>query len=401
MSQHSFDNFWFPEEMSPWFYLASYGQERYIEKHAKLITRFSYKQLSGGVILVKAKLNKIPDSLNFILDTGSGAISLDSATTKEFNIPHVPSGRTINGIAGVREVDVSKNNKLILPGLELDSLDFYINDYEILSSVYGEKIDGIIGYSFFSRFIVKMNFDSLRIEVYEPGRINYPKGGTLLHPLFTALPIQPLTIKDERKVNANFYIDTGAGLCFLMSKQFEKDSSVLKKRRRPISVQVQGLGGKKEMLLTIVKQVQIGPYRFRKVPTNILDDEFNATSYPFLGGLIGDDILRRFNIIFNYPKREIHIIPNKHFNDEFDYSYTGMNMYYVDGQIIADDVIDGSPAEKSGLKKGDVIMAVNSNFTNNINAYRNLMQGVGDKVTLLITRDAVPLILSFRVGRIF
>ncbi len=382
-------------------YMASYGQERYIEKHAKLITRFSYKQLSGGVILVKAKLNKIPDSLNFILDTGSGAISLDSATTKEFNIPHVPSGKTINGIAGVREVDVSKNNKLILPGLELDSLDFYINDYEILSSVYGEKIDGIIGYSFFSRFIVKMNFDSLRIEVYEPGRINYPKGGTLLHPLFTALPIQPLTIKDEKKVNANFYIDTGAGLCFLMSKQFENDSSVLKKRRRPISVQVQGLGGKKEMLLTIVKQVQIGPYRFRKVPTNILDDEFNATSYPFLGGLIGDDILRRFNIIFNYPKREIHIIPNRHFNDEFDYSYTGMNMYYVDGQIIADDVIDGSPAEKCGLKKGDVIMAVNSNFTNNINAYRNLMQGVGDKITLLITRDTVPLILSFRVGRIF
>lgn len=381
--------------------LSSYCQKENIEKNAKFITMFSYRQLSGGVVLVQARFNKIITPLNFILDTGSGAISLDSSTTEEFKIPHVPSGRTINGIAGIREVDVSKNNTLIFPGLILDSLDFYINDYEILSSVYGEKIDGIIGYSFLSKYIIKMNFDSLKIEVYEPGKINYPKAGVLLHPLFTALPIQPLTIKDERTVNANFYIDTGAGLCFLMSKQFEEDSSVLKKRRRPISVQVQGLGGKKEMLLTIVKQVQIGPYRFRKVPTNILDDEFNATSYPFLGGLIGNDILRRFNIILNYPKREIHLIPNSHFNDEFDYSYTGMNMYYVDGEIIADDVIVGSPAEKAGLKKDDVIMAVNSDFSNNINTYRNHMQGVGDKVTLLVTRDNQPVLISFKVGRIF
>ena len=98
------------------------------------------------------------------------------------------------------------------------------------------------------------------------------------------------------------------------------------------------------MLLTIMKEVKIGPYRFRKVPTNILDDEFNATSYPFLGGLIGSDILRRFNMTINYPKREIHLLPNSHFRDEFDYSYTGMNMFYVDGKIMADDVIEGSPA---------------------------------------------------------
>ena len=103
----------------------------------------------------------------------------------------------------------------------------------------------------------------------------------MLHPLFTALPIQPLTIKDAKTITANFYFDTGAGLCFLMSKQFEDDSTVLKKSRKPVSIQVQGFGGKKQMLLTIIKEVKIGPYRFRKVPANVLDDEFNATSYPF------------------------------------------------------------------------------------------------------------------------
>ena len=378
----------------------SSAQEIYNEP-AKLLTKFPFKQLSGGVILIQARFDSIQESFNFILDTGSGAISLDSATAAEFHIHHVPSGKTINGIAGVTAVDYARYKKLSVPGLTVDSLDFYINNYDILSSVYGEKIDGIIGYSFLSKFIVKINFDSLTISVYTPGSIDYPKSGYLLHPLFTALPIQSLTIKDSRAVTGNFYIDTGAGLCFLMSKNFEDDSLVLKKRRKPVSIQVQGLGGRKQMMLTVIKEVQIGPYKFRKVPTNILDDEFNATSYPFIGGLIGDDILRRFNMIFNYSKREIHLIPNSHFRDDFDYSYTGINMYYVDGKIISDEVIEKSPAYRAGLKKDDIILAVNLNFSNDIGIYKNLMQVVGERITLLVSRNNLPLIISFRVGRIY
>ncbi len=55
------------------------AQEQFIEKPAKFITRFPFKQLTGGVMLIKARLNNIPDTFNFILDTGSGGISLDSA----------------------------------------------------------------------------------------------------------------------------------------------------------------------------------------------------------------------------------------------------------------------------------------------------------------------------------
>ena len=78
-----------------------------------------------------------------------------------------------------------------------------------------------------------------------------------------------------------------------------------------------------------------------------------------------------------------------------------MNMFYVDGKIIADDVIKGSPAYKAGLKKGDMIIAVNTNFSNDIVTYKNLMQVVGEKITLVVSRNGVPLILTFRVGRIF
>ena len=380
--------------------LASKGQGKKIEPVAKLLTKFYFKQLTGGVVLLEAKLDTISEPLNFILDTGSGGISLDSTTIDYFNIPHSPSGRTVSGIAGVREVDFARNHTLHLPGLAVDSLDFYINDYDVLSRVYGTKIDGVIGYSFLRRYIVKLNYDSLTMEVYSPGAIRYPRKGTVLKPVFTALPIQVMKIRDDKNITGRFYIDTGAGLCFLVSKKFNEDSSLLMSKRKPVTIQVQGLGGKKLMELSVMKKVSIGPYTFSKVPVNILDDEYNALSYPFVGGVVGNDILRRFNVIINYPKREFHLLPNSHYKDHFDYSYTGMNMYYFDGLIYADEIIENSPADKGGLKKDDLIMGVNNNFTNDISVYKDLLNVVGQKVQLVILRDEVPMIIKFKVGRI-
>lgn len=376
------------------------GQNVYEDKPAKFITEFAFKQLTGGVILIKAQFNNMPDSFNFILDTGSGSISLDSATVEKYAIPHQPSGRYMYGIAGVRKVDYARHNSITFQGLKVDSLDFYINDYSILTNVYGIKVDGIIGYSFFSRYLVKINFDSLKIRVYEPGSIEYPRHGFLLHPTIRGLPIVPLIIKDARSVAANYYFDTGAGLCFLISRQFENDSAILLKRRRPVSTKVQGLGGKTQMDLTIIKKVQIGKYKFKRVPTYILEDEFKLFSTPSLGGLIGNDILRRFNLIINYPQKEIHLLPNSHFRDHFDYSYTGMSLYNFDGIIEADDIVEGSPADKAGLKNGDIIIGIDNDFSNDIEKYKNHLQRAGQRVTLLIRRSNVPIIISMRVGRI-
>ena len=376
------------------------AQERFITP-AKLLSKFHFRQLTGGVMLINAKFNTITDTLNFLLDTGSGGISLDSSTCAEFKIPHYPSGRTINGLAGIREVDFAKNNDLHLPGLDVNGLDFYVNDYNILSSVYGEKIDGIIGYSFFSRYIVKINVDSLMIEIYQPGEIKYPSRGFLMHPLFTALPVASLRIRDSKTFLQNFYFDTGAGLSLLLSRDFINDSSVLKKSRKIVLTQAEGLGGKKQMSLTVIKELRIGPYVFRKVPTHILDDDFNVTSYPYLGGLIGNDILRRFDIILNYPKREIHLLPNSHYDDPFDYTYTGMSIYNQNGKIFVDDIMPGSPAEVSGMKKDDIIIGVNNNFTNNLTQYKNILQGNYDRINILIMRNKILKVLSFKAGRIF
>ena len=363
---------------------------------ARFITKFPFLQYSGGVMVVRAKLNDIKDSLNFILDTGSGGISLDSSTCAELSISTRASDTVITGMGDSRKVNFAFNQNLSFKGLTINKLNFHINNYDVLTSVYGEKIDGIIGYSFFRRFIVKVNFDSLQIEVYSPGEMNYPRFGTLLNPIFTTLPIQNLLIKDKRKIDFNFYFDTGAGLCFLMSDQFAQDSGILLAKRKPVLTQAQGMGGKLQMRLTVIKMVQVGRYRFRNVPTYLFSDNYNVTAYPSVGGLLGNDLLRRFNLIINYPKREIHLLPNSHFNDVFDYTYTGMSTYFVDGHVLVDDIIAGSPAEKAGVLKEDIIVGLNNNFSNNILQYKDILQKGREKIKITVSRkgDLLQLILK-------
>jgi Aspartyl protease/PDZ domain len=365
------------------------AQEILTQPIAKKITRFHFKQFSGGVIVVRAQFGNLRDSLNFILDTGSGGISLDSATCDEFKIPLRATDTTITGFGGVRKVPFAFDQTLNFPGLKVEHLNFHVNNYEVLSSVYGEKVDGIIGYSFFSRYIVKINFDSSIIEVYSPGKISYPRDGTTLRPAFTNLPIQWMNIRDRKRIGFNFYIDTGAGLCFLMSEKFAEDSSVLFSRRKPVLTQAEGMGGKLQMRLTVIKEVRIGPYKFRGVPTYLYKDDHNVTSYPFTGGLLGNDLLRRFNMIFNYPSREIHLTPNTHFNESFDYAYTGLGIYYLDGRIVVEDVIPGSPAAKAKFMINDEIVGVDKNLSGNIQAYKNILQTPNASIKVIVKRDNV------------
>jgi hypothetical protein len=377
--------------------LVTRAQEEFVPSPSVTITKFHFKLLTGGIITFKARVSNYPDSLNFIFDTGSGGISLDSGTAARLKIPTKESDRTIRGIAGIRRVKFAYNHSLHLPGLEVDSLNFHINDYDILSSVYGEKIDGIIGYSFINRYIIKIDYDSSVISVHTKGRIKYPRGGYLMKPILVNIPVASAEVKDVDEVDGRFYFDTGAGMCLLLSSEFVEDSVILRSKTKWYYSQAEGLGGKTPMRQGVIKQMKFGPYKFRNIPSFIFDDEYNITSYPYLGGLIGNDLLRRFNLIINYGARDIHLTPNSHFRDPFDYSYTGLGMYYVDGAVRILDVMKGSPAEKAGLKVDDVIMAVQNNFGKSIQDYKNLMQNPGERVKILVNRNGEPLLLTLRV----
>jgi predicted aspartyl protease len=369
--------------------------------NAKLITEIPFTTFTGGVVVVRAQLVGYPDTLNFIMDTGSGGISLDSTTCIRLNITPTGTDRLIMGIGGVRQLRYVNNKSLVIGNLQVDSLNFHVSDYDILSSVYGDRIDGIIGYSFFSRYIVKIDYDSSQMYVYTRGNIKYPRGGFLLKPALVNIPVQGASLRDLRALDARFYFDTGAGLCVLLNADFIRDSAILNTEKKPLATQAQGMGGKANMQITTMKELKLGPYRFRNIPVYIFDDDYNVTSYPYLAGLIGNDVLRRFNLILNYEKKILYLIPNSHFRDPFDYSYTGLGLYWVEGEIRVGDVMKDSPAEKAGFKLDDVVIGVNDNMSQNLQLYKSMLQNTGDRIKVLVNRpDSGMVELSLKVKSI-
>lgn len=368
----------------------------------RYLTTMPFRVLNGGIILGKVKMNDFPDSLSFIFDTGCGGVSLDSMTCIHYNLTPKTSPYFIRGIAGRCPQRLLENMRLSIGGINLDSLTMQVNDYDLLSSVYGEKIDGIIGYSFFSRYLVWVDYDSSKIDIYTKGPVKYPRGGFLLRPRLYGLPMLEGRLADARDINSRFYFDTGAGLCLLFSSEFTADSNVFSPRRKkPVPTQGAGLGGKTDMQLTILKSFSLGPFHFHQIPTYIFDDSYDVTSYPQLGGLIGNDLLRRFNLIVNYPHSEIYIIPNSNYRQPFDYSYSGVTIGLVEGKVLITDVMAGSPGDLAGLREGDIILEVNGNAQQDVQTYQNLLKTIGPKVKVRVRRsNGEDALLAMKVSSI-
>ncbi len=373
------------------------AQEAFADTLSRELTKVSFTQFTGGVIVFKALLEGHKDSLNFVLDTGSGGISLDSTTVATMGLLHSEPERIVRGIGGFRKVGFVKNSKLIINDLEIDSLDFHVLNYEVLTALYGEKIDGIAGYSLLSRYIVKLNYEKKEMVFCSNGVIKYPKGGTILKPHIVKLPYLPAEIKDAQHRQLRYLFDMGAGLTILLSNDYVEDSAFLKSKRKKYLKQGEGLGGKVDFYLTVTKELKVGKYKFRNVPVNIFDDDYNITSYPSSGGIIGNDIFRRFNCILNYKEKEIYLKPNKFFGDPFDYAYSGIELYLIEGKPIIGDIPQGSPADKAGLRAGDEVLAVNKKLGMTLNDLKQALQSSYGIVDILINRNGDLMSIKMKV----
>ncbi|MCH5690425.1 hypothetical protein LWM68_43045 [Niabella sp. W65] len=137
-----------------------------------------------------------------------------------------------------------KDRQLKINNLVVDSLDFHIIDYEVLSALYGEKIDGIVGYSLLSRYILKIDYENQLLSFWSNGTIKYPKGGYTMRPRITTIPYLLSEVKDASKQEFNYLFDIGAGLTVLFSEDYMEEKNFLKSKRKRYLKQGEGLGVK-------------------------------------------------------------------------------------------------------------------------------------------------------------
>lgn len=351
------------------------------------ITSISFIQVTGGVVIIQAKLQPYTETLQFIFDTGSSGISLDSSTVSYLGLKKENNGQLIKGIAGIREVSTIKNKSLVIGQYVTSLMDFYINDYSVLTSIYGVRIDGVIGYALLSQYIICVDYEKQKMDWFLPGTVKYPRKGIILKPNLNRLPAHPFIIRDLQKKSVPLLIDIGAGLNLLFSKRFVTESGIVDRTRKTWITSGEGIGGQITLQLTTLPFFRIGPYTFKKIPITIFEDPFNVTNYPNWGGLIGNDILRRFNLVINYPQGEIHLKPNRFFIESFDYSYSGMELYLIGGVVRVGFVAPNSPVHESGIEVGDEIIAINKTINGTLDAFKNELVHANRKLSLKYKRD--------------
>jgi C-terminal processing protease CtpA/Prc len=84
---------------------------------------------------------------------------------------------------------------------------------------------------------------------------------------------------------------------------------------------------------------------------------------------LGFEILKRFNIIIDYPDTLIFLNPRNNFKEAFEHDMSGMEYYSVGGEfryVFIGRVELGSAADQAGIKKDDELLAVNFKPVNTV-----------------------------------
>ncbi|HEX7401612.1 MAG TPA: aspartyl protease family protein, partial [candidate division Zixibacteria bacterium] len=345
-------------------------------------TRIPFELVSNHIYL-KVKVNNSPP-LSFILDTGAGANCLDLTKADELGIQTVGKveAKGVGGSADASflQVDSIGVGDLTLMDQKLASIQ--LNQLEVYDGI---PIDGILGYDFFNRFTIGIDYQNQILTIWEPDSFSYSGQGERI-PITIEGNTPQVAAKIDNEYEGTFRIDTGSRSSLDLHAPFVREHELLKKYPKYLDAPSGfGVGGASKGVIARIKSFQVGNFTIDSPVCGFSLAEEGAFATTKSAGNIGGGILKRFNVIFDYPQNQMISEKNKNFDIPDKYSMSGLLLMKQDEDIKVYDVIKDSPAEKAGIKAGDQILAIDSQPTSSysLQQIRELLnKEEGTKITL-------------------
>lgn len=323
-----------------------------------------------GLVVLPVKINgKGP--FNFILDSGVGNMVITNPKLKDsLNLQYLRKIK-LAGLGEGSDIDAFSSPFLNvkIAGVQAKSISAAVLDDDIfnLSSYAGIQVDGLIGYDFFKSFLVRIDFEDSILKVYKNQVTRLIKKGHKI----------PISIENnkpyidvlvdagaEKKIPLKMLLDSGSGNPLSLESYNNgnfplPDKFVMANLGVGLSGIIRGFKGR-------VDRIKIGKFHLDKVVASYPYYEDIAAKITSVkrNGSIGNTLLKKFDVLFDYQNSCIYLRSSANFKEEFEFDMSGIelvaqgdnyNRYFVSR------VERGSPADELGVQNGDELIGLNFN----------------------------------------
>jgi predicted aspartyl protease len=265
--------------------------------------------LAGGaqpLILLPVSVNG-QGPFEFILDTGAGTSLLSPELAQRIGAKII-GAKEGQSAGGKVLVSLAKVDSLAVGETRRDDVDVGIVDLSHIGQAIGAKIDGDLGYNFFDRFQITIDYSNCEIRFDDPKGVEYFSASARAEmPLRLANPAKPLILVDtylNGRGPFQFAIDTGTSTTAIAPEL----ATQLGVAGSPIGPATTG-GSQVDVTAASLPSFAIGRAQVDNMAV-VVADFFTVLSQAVgakLDGIVGYNFLRNYKVVIDYPNEILRL----------------------------------------------------------------------------------------------